>query len=117
MSQSTKHDQHGHIHGPSCGHTGVKHEGHTDYLHEGHLHNAEQDEVAEHVIKEGVANPSVCTPDHACGGHDAKHAHGTDCGHEAVPHGNHIDYLVNGHLHYLHGDHCDEHGPILSGTP
>jgi hypothetical protein len=29
-----------------------------------------------------------------------------------VPHGEHIDYLVDGHLHYPHGDHCDDHGPV-----
>ena len=40
------------------------------------------------------------------------HTHGPGCGHEAVPHGDHIDYLVDGHLHHPHGDHCDDHGPI-----
>jgi hypothetical protein len=29
-----------------------------------------------------------------------------------VPHGDHIDYLVDGHLHHPHGDHCDDHGPV-----
>jgi hypothetical protein len=29
-----------------------------------------------------------------------------------VPHGDHVDYLVNGHLHYPHGQHCDDHGPV-----
>jgi hypothetical protein len=29
-----------------------------------------------------------------------------------VPHGDHVDYLVDGHLHQSHGDHCDDHGPI-----
>jgi hypothetical protein len=29
-----------------------------------------------------------------------------------VPHGNHVDYLVNGHLHHPHGGHCDDHGPV-----
>jgi UDP-2,3-diacylglucosamine pyrophosphatase LpxH len=23
-----------------------------------------------------------------------------------------VDYLVNGHLHHPHGDHCDDHGPV-----
>ena len=40
------------------------------------------------------------------------HQHGPGCGHEAVPHGNHIDFLVNGRLHHPHGDHCDDHGPV-----
>jgi hypothetical protein len=47
------------------------------------------------------------------GGHDASHVHGPGCGHEPVPHGNHVDYLVDGHLHHSHGDHCDDHGPLL----
>jgi UDP-2,3-diacylglucosamine pyrophosphatase LpxH len=29
-----------------------------------------------------------------------------------VPHGDHVDYLVDGHLHHPHGDHCDDHGPV-----
>jgi hypothetical protein len=29
-----------------------------------------------------------------------------------VPHGEHTDYLVQGHLHHPHGDHCDDHGPL-----
>jgi UDP-2,3-diacylglucosamine pyrophosphatase LpxH len=29
-----------------------------------------------------------------------------------VPHGDHVDYLVSGHLHHPHGDHCDDHGPL-----
>lgn len=37
------------------------------------------------------------------------HKHGAGCGHTAVKHGNHIDYLHDGHLHHPHGDHIDEH--------
>ncbi len=48
----------------------------------------------------------------APGGHDRKHVHGPGCGHEAVPHGDHTDYLVDGRLHHPHGDHCDDHGPV-----
>jgi hypothetical protein len=29
-----------------------------------------------------------------------------------VPHGDHADYLVEGHLHHQHGDHCDDHGAV-----
>lgn len=57
-------------------------------------------------------NPHVCTPDHACDHHDDTHEHGPDCGHEAVEHGDHVDYVVDGHLHHPHGDHCDDHGPV-----
>ncbi len=38
------------------------------------------------------------------------HEHGPDCGHEPVAHGDHLDYLVDGHLHHPHDGHCDDHG-------
>lgn len=38
------------------------------------------------------------------------HEHGPDCGHEAVAHDDHLDYLVDGHLHHPHDGHCDDHG-------
>ncbi|GAA1793917.1 metal ABC transporter permease [Nocardioides hankookensis] len=37
------------------------------------------------------------------------HAHGKDCGHVAVPHGDHVDYVHGGHRHAPHGKHYDEH--------
>ncbi len=37
------------------------------------------------------------------------HAHGDDCGHPAVEHGDHVDYVHGGHRHAMHGDHYDEH--------
>lgn len=37
------------------------------------------------------------------------HQHGEGCGHTAVRHGDHVDYLHDGHLHHPHGDHVDEH--------
>jgi zinc transport system permease protein len=42
------------------------------------------------------------------------HDHGDGCGHPAVPHGDHVDYDHDGHLHAPHptdaGVHYDEHG-------
>ncbi len=107
-----KHDDHGHEHGETCGHTAVRHEGHVDYLHEGHMHHVHGDHVDEHSVAVSGENPSACTPSHACTGHDAAHVHGPSCGHEAVPHGDHVDYLVDGHLHHPHGNHCDDHGAL-----
>jgi hypothetical protein len=49
---------------------------------------------------------------HDCGEHDADHVHGPGCGHEAVTHGDHVDYIVGDHLHHPHGDHCDHHGEV-----
>ncbi|NUR05932.1 MAG: metal ABC transporter permease [Nocardioidaceae bacterium] len=37
------------------------------------------------------------------------HEHGEDCGHPAVPHGDHVDYVHDGHRHAPHGGHYDEH--------
>jgi hypothetical protein len=70
------------------------------------------DHVDEHRLSVGGANPNGCTPGHACGTHDAKHVHGPDCGHSSVPHGDHLDYVVDGHLHHPHGGHCDDHGAV-----
>jgi hypothetical protein len=101
------HPNHTHQHGPNCGHTAVRHDGHVDYLHDGHLHHMHEDHVDEHVIAISATNPERCTPDTRC-----SHTHGPGCGHEAVPHGDHVDYLVDRRLHHPHGDHCDDHGPL-----
>jgi zinc transport system permease protein len=37
------------------------------------------------------------------------HVHGDDCGHLAVEHGDHVDYVHGGHRHAPHGEHYDEH--------
>ena len=60
------------------------------------------------------SNPAACTPDHDCKGHEAAHQHGDGCGHEAVLHGDHADYLVGGHLHHPRDNHCDDHGKLPS---
>jgi hypothetical protein len=102
------HPNHTHQHGSACGHTAVRHDGHVDYVHDGHLHHMHGDHVDEHVLAVSAANPVQCTSGTKCSGH----THGPSCGHEAVPHGDHVDYLVEGHLHHPHGDHCDDHGPV-----
>ncbi|MCP9487664.1 MAG: hypothetical protein MSC30_17600 [Gaiellaceae bacterium MAG52_C11] len=112
MSAHEIHENHDHVHGPDCGHTAVLHEGHVDYLHGGCLHHPHDDHVDEHRVSVDTENPAACTPDHDCGLHDAGHTHGETCGHEVVPHGDHVDYLVDTHLHHPHGDHCDNHGPV-----
>lgn len=107
----TAHPNHDHVHGPDCGHTAVRHDGHVGYLHDGHLHCAHQDHYDEHALAVSDTNPGGCRP-HDCADHASDHVHGPGCGHEAVPHGDHVDYLVNGHLHHPHGEHCDDHGPV-----
>jgi hypothetical protein len=95
-----------------CGHTAVTHNGHIDYLHDGHLHHLNGGHIEEHTLEAGAANPSACTPNHSCNGHETGHVHGPTCGHERVPHDGHVDYLVSGHLHHPHGRHCDDYGKL-----
>jgi zinc transport system permease protein len=45
------------------------------------------------------------------------HEHGPDCGHEAVPHGDHVDYVHDGHRHAPHEGHYDEHAAHAAPTP
>jgi hypothetical protein len=101
-----------HIHGPGCGHIAVRHKDHVDYLEDGHLYHLKGDRIEEHVLEVTADNPRRCGPEHRASGHNAAHQHGPGCGHEAVPHGDHVDYLVDGRLHHPHGDHCDDHGPL-----
>ncbi len=109
------HNNHDHKHGNNCGHVAIKHDDHVDYVHDGHLHQVHSDHVDECKLPVSGSNPVKCTPEHRCEGHDAGHKHGTDCGHDAVPHGDHLDYLVSGHLHSPCGTHCDDHG-VLSAA-
>ncbi len=48
---------------------------------------------------------------HDMADHDVAHGHvhGEDCGHLAVEHGDHVDYVHDGHRHAPHGEHYDEH--------
>lgn len=105
------HESHSHTHGPNCGHTAIQHEDHTDYLHDGHLHHPHEEHVDEHVIGIDSGNP-VSTARHDCGGHEKGHIHGQGCGHESIPHGDHTDYIVNGHLHHCESGECQYHGDI-----
>ena len=52
--------------------------------------------------------PSVETSEHTVTD-EHPHAHGQDCGHTAVPHDDHVDYVHDGHRHAVHGEHYDEH--------
>ena len=106
------HEGHTHTHSPDCGHPAIEHNGHVDYLHDGHLHRLHGDHVDEHQLDVSGQNPAACTPDHSCSAHGQEHRHGAGCGHQAVPHGDHVDYLAGDHLHHPHGGHCDNHGPI-----
>ncbi len=45
--------------------------------------------------------------EHQVSDHD--HEHGPGCGHLAVEHDDHLDYVHDGHRHAPHGEHYDEH--------
>ena len=51
--------------------------------------------------------PAVPAADHDPTQH--AHEHGPECGHVAVRHVDHIDYVHDGHRHAEHGAHYDEH--------
>eukprot|EP00743_Colponemidia_sp_Colp-15_P005001 GILK01005387.1.p1 GENE.GILK01005387.1~~GILK01005387.1.p1 ORF type:complete len:619 (+),score=66.58 GILK01005387.1:47-1903(+) len=114
MAQTSPHSHPSdHKHGPTCGHTSVVHDNHVGYLCAGELHCTDgKGECEPHQLSLDYAE---CTPSHDCKGHVGEHTHGPECGHEAVPHGNHVDYLVGNHLHHPHSDHCDHHGRINFG--
>ena len=114
MTDHHMHEPHDHIHHDTCGHTKIQHENHTDFLHDGHLHHIHDGHIDEHVLPITNQNPQQCTPSHSCTGHDSVHIHGPSCGHEAIPHGDHTDYLVDGHLHFAHDSHCDDHGVVIT---
>jgi hypothetical protein len=42
-------------------------------------------------------------------GTDHEHTHREGCGHDTVQHGDHVDYLHDGHRHAEHAGHYDEH--------
>jgi len=108
MTSCTTHPDHAHTHDATCGHTRIQHDDHVDYLHDGHLHSPHGDHYDEHCIAVSSTNPDGCAPyPTACA-----HVHGPGCGHEAIPHGDHVDYLVDGRLHHVHDGHCDDHGPV-----
>ena len=52
-----------------------------------------------------IAMTSTAHNQHA----DHGHVHGEGCGHVAVPHGDHVDYIHDGCRHAAHNQHYDEH--------
>ncbi|MBK8149177.1 MAG: hypothetical protein IPK58_13465 [Acidobacteria bacterium] len=103
--EHTIHSNHTHVHSANCGHTKIKHGNHIDFVHRGHLHSIHDSHVDECVLEANEVNPSSCAATDC----ECDHA---DCGHEAIPHDDHIDFLVNGRIHHRHGEHCDDHGPV-----
>jgi zinc transport system permease protein len=60
-------------------------------------------ELPETPATEGMPTPHVLAGTHP-------HVHGaSDCEHPSVRHGDHVDYVHDGHRHAVHRDHYDEH--------
>jgi len=57
--------------------------------------------------------PELADDDQQVSAHDVaeqhEHRHRTGCGHPAVQHGDHTDFIHEGHRHAAHADHYDEH--------
>lgn len=95
-----------HTHSMECGHTKLFHNGHVDFVEaNGHLHHQHEDHWDECAIEVNDVNPVAKN-------HVSGELHNDTCGHQKVAHGDHCDYLVNGRLQYVHGDHLDDHGPV-----
>lgn len=93
-------EQHPHAHDRFCGHAAVPHEDHVDFLHDGHVHHVHEDHVD--------VGPTDLVGHHLPhAGH--MHVHTEGCGHTAVPHGDHLDYVHGSHRHAGHHVHYDEH--------
>jgi zinc transport system permease protein len=59
------------------------------------------------VLPERVDDEELVTPHTITESHPHRHAPG--CGHPAVQHGDHTDFIHEGHRHAVHADHYDEH--------
>ncbi|MEM9669191.1 MAG: hypothetical protein AAF950_09730 [Pseudomonadota bacterium] len=105
------HADHEGVHTPDDGHIAISHDGHVDHLHNGHLHNVHGDHVDEHVIEVSARNPVA--EEIVSTVNDDGHVHSADDGaHPRIQHGDHFDYLHDGRLHFVHGDHVDDHGAV-----
>jgi zinc transport system permease protein len=59
------------------------------------------------VLPELVDDDELVAPHTITESHPHRHAPG--CGHPAVQHGDHTDFIHEGHRHAVHADHYDEH--------
>jgi hypothetical protein len=105
-----------HAHGADCGHAALEHGGHIDYLHDGHLHSAHGSHYDEHALEVSSTNPDAEELAVMVTDEDHMHGHAGE-EHELVQHGDHMDYIHEGRLHFVHGDHTDDHGPVALVDP
>lgn len=66
--------------------------------------------IATGLLALGLSGCTALPGEHVADIHsDHAHVHGDGCGHDKIWHVDHWDYLHDGHLHFVHGDHVDEH--------
>jgi zinc transport system permease protein len=69
--------------------------------------------VLERRRRARVPYAADALPLHEETGERHQHVHGAGCGHLAIEHGDHVDYVHDGHRHAVHvtgeGQHYDEH--------
>ncbi|MCT1459693.1 metalloregulator ArsR/SmtB family transcription factor [Aestuariimicrobium sp. p3-SID1156] len=104
----------------SAGAVSVEHSGREriNQLADEHVHHIVQDTLA-HVGHAPSPTDSIDHPEehdmtdqttHEAAEHTfEEHTHGEHCGHDAIEHGDHVDFLHDGHRHAAHDDHYDEH--------
>lgn len=94
---------HDHDHDRWCGHAFMPHGDHVDFLHDGRIHRPCSDHFEEmRGCDEPVRRHHLSHSAHM-------HVHQPDCGHTAVAHLDHFDYLHGRHRHAVHQTHYDEH--------
>ncbi|MEE4316259.1 MAG: hypothetical protein V2I74_04690 [Erythrobacter sp.] len=100
-----------HAHGKGCGHQALEHAGHVDFLHDGHLHHGHAGHVDEHALEVSTVNPEAEELSATVTSDDHMHGHAGE-EHMSVQHGTHVDFIHDGRLHHVHGDHMDDHGTV-----
>jgi hypothetical protein len=105
-------ESHAHQHQAGCGHKEIPHGDHVDYQHDSQYHAKHGSHFDNHgivVSKSSSAGRALASADHAVA-EEHTHKHGKKCGHKAVRHGDHTDYLHDGQYHAMHSGHYDLHG-------
>lgn len=109
MSDATRRpsELHPHVHDRFCGHAAAPHEDHVDFLHDGEIHHVRSDAIAGGRPASADQRPSWAGLHLSHVGH--MHVHRPGCGHPAIAHDDHEDYLHGDHRHAGHDVHYDEH--------
>lgn len=80
----------------------IKHDNHYGYVYDGKL-NCYDDETCSFLSHNLSHNVEDCKKV------KTKHDHNNLV---MIPHFDHYDYIIGNRLHYMHGNHCDDHGEI-----